>query len=276
MQIWPAVEIRSGKCVRLGHGDYQPVTVYGESPADMAIRWVNDGARGLLVVDLDGTIDETPRNIDAISQIVRQTEVPIVVGGGIGDELTIEKYISIGIQRIVIGARAIENPLWAIEIVKKHPGQIIVAVNSRNGLRTPGSQLNTTTPKLIDFAQQMANYPIAGILLTDVAKQGKIEVPDYEALKQLRDAVNVPVIASGDISKADDVLQLAALNLDGCVIGRALYEGRLTLADSLRAAKTGRDQAQATAVEDASPASQHVSKGPHFRSIRKSSGASTP
>ena len=129
----------------------------------------------------------------------------------------------------------------------------------------------------MDFAQQMANYPIAGIIFTDISKDGTMEGPNYEAQKQLRDAVRVPVIASGGIAKVDDVSKLAALKLDGCVIGRALYEGRLTLADSMKAASDEIAQQQAfTRHDSAQTESESASKGPHFQSIKKSSGVSTP
>jgi phosphoribosylformimino-5-aminoimidazole carboxamide ribotide isomerase len=277
MQILPAVEIRSGKCVRLAQGDYQQETVYGDSPADMAIRWVNDGAEGLHVVDLDGARDGSIGNFESICEIVQQADVPVFLGGGIRDEATIKRYLDVGINRLVVGTRALNEPQWAIQMANRYPHQIMLGLDARDGLLATDGWLKTTTLSVVDFAQQMANYPIAGIVFTDIAKDGTLEGPNFEAQKQLRDAVNVPVIASGGIANADDVSKLAALKLNGCVIGRALYEGRLTLADSFKSALDGACQTPASLQQDASSLdSQQAPKGPHLQSIRKSSGASTP
>lgn len=277
MQIWPAVQIRSGKCVRLSQGDYQRETVYGESPADMAIRWVIDGAQGLHVVDLDAARDEANKNFESITQIVQQARVPILLGGGIRDEATIQKYLDVGIARLVVGTRAIKDPPWAIQMAKKYPHKIILGLDARDGLLASDGWRNTTTLSVIDFAIQMANYPIAGFVFTDIAKDGILEGPNFEAQKQLRAAVSVPVVASGGIATVDDVSKLAALKLDGCVIGRALYEGRLTLAESIKAGLDGAAQGQASSQVDGSqPDSQTALKNPHFRKIEKPSGASTP
>lgn len=235
MQIWPAVDIRSGKCVRLSQGDYQKETVYGDSPADMADRWINDGARCLHVVDLDAALQGETDNFESICQIAFQTEVPIQVGGGIRDERTIEKYLEVGITRLVVGTRALKEPQWAIEMAERYPRCLLLGLGSRDGMLASEGWAETTNVPVIEFALQMASYPFAGIIFTDIAKHGMLKGPNLEAQKQLRDAVSIPVIASGGIANADDVTKLTALELHGCIIGRALYEGRLTLAESLRA-----------------------------------------
>ena len=235
MQIWPAVNIRSGKCVRLSQGNPRKETVYGESPVDMADRWINDGAQGLHVIDLDAARQCESDNFESICQIAFQTDVPIQVGGGIRDEATIEKYLEVGIKRLVIATRALKEPHWAIEMADKYPGHLLLALDARNGKAASDGWAETTNVCAIEFAQQLAAHPFAGIIFTDIDRDGMMKGPDFEAQKQLRNAVGVPVIASGGIANADDVTKLAALDLHGCVIGRALYEGRLTLADSLKA-----------------------------------------
>lgn len=277
MQILPAVEIRSGKCVRLAQGDYQRETVYGDSPADMAIRWVNDGAKGLHVVDLDGARDGTTINFEPICEIVRQANVPIVLGGGIRDQATIQQYLDVGIDYLIVGTRALKDPQWAIQMAKKYPHQIILGLDAREGLLASDGWLKTTEHSVVDFAKQMANYPIAGIVFTDIAKDGTLDGPNFEAQKQLRDAVSVPVIASGGIANVEDISKLAAINMDGCVIGRALYEGRLTIADSFEAVVEGIATRMAFPEEHDPPADlQTEIRNPHFLSVRKRSGASTP
>ena len=277
MQILPAVEIRSGKCVRLAQGDFQRETVYGDSPADMAIRWVNDGAESLHVVDLDGARDGSIGNFESISEIVQQADVPVVLGGGIRDETTIKRYLDVGIDRLVVGTRALNEPQWAIQMANKYPLKIMLGLDARDGMLATDGWLKTTTLSVIDFAHQMASYPIGGIIFTDIAKDGTLEGPNFEAQKQLRDAVSVPIIASGGVANVDDVSKLAALKLDGCVIGRALYEGRLTLTDSFKAALDGASRVTSTLQQDVlSPDPQAALKGPRSQSIWKPSGASKP
>ena len=240
MQIWPAVEIRSGKCVRPTQGDYrkrsETETVYGENPADMAIRWINDGATGLHIVDLDAALGE-PGNFDSISQIASQADIPLQVGGGIRDEPTIKKYLEIGIDRLVVGTRAMKDPQWIIQMSEKYPHRILLGLDSCQGVAVSSGRQEKTNLSAIEFAQRMASRPFAGVVFTDIAKSGNLEGPNFEAQKQLRAAINIPVIACGGIATVDDATKLAALDLDGCVIGRALYEGRVTLAETQTAVR---------------------------------------
>lgn len=278
MQIWPTVQIRSGMCVRLSQGDYDRVTVYGECPADMAVRWVNDGAFGLHLVDLDAARNGTTDNFDSIVKIARQAKVPLMMGGGIGDEETIQKFLEVGIDRLIIDTEALKDPLWAIQMASKYPQKIMVGLDVREGCLGPEDSQPTTHLSVVEFAQQMAAHPIAGIILTDIAKEGTMAGPNFEAQKQLRDAVNVPVVAAGGVATTDDVAKLAAMKLDGCVIGRALYEGRLTLEDSFKAAwrggvETTRPATLETTPESAEPANR-VNR--NFSTFDESSGASTP
>lgn len=236
MQIWPAVTIQSGKCVRLSRCGDQKVTVYGEHPVDMADRWINDGAKCLHVVDLDAARQHDIDNFESICQIAFQTGVPIQVGGGVRDERTIEQYLEVGIKRLVVGTRALREPRWAIEMAERYPGHLLLGLDSREGFTTSDGCDQKTDVSVIEFAQQMALHPFAGFILTDIARDGMLKGPNFDEQKRLRNAVHLPVIASGGIANLEDVANLAALDLCGCVIGRALYEGRLTLADSLRAA----------------------------------------
>lgn len=272
MQIWPAVQIRSGMCVRLSQGDYDRETVYGESPADMAVRWTNDGAFGLHLVDLDGARDGTSGNFDSIVKVAQQVNVPLMLGGGIRTEEKIQKYLEIGIDRLVVGTQALKDPQWAIQMATRYPQKIMLGLDARSGYLASDGWQQTTQVSAVDFAQQMATHPIAGIIFTDIAKDGTLGGPNFEAQQQLRGAVSVPVIASGGIATVNDVTKLAALKLDGCVIGRALYEGRLTLADSFQAAWQGVALASNPSTCDSSAAATQ----PQLPASNRPSGASTP
>ncbi len=239
MQIWPAIDIRNGKCVRLRQGDYQQETVYGSSPADMADRWVTEGACGLHIVDLDGARDGISQNHDAISEIARQINVPIQVGGGIRSAETMDRYHDMGIKRWVLGTRALQDPQWVREMIVRFPDQIVIGIDALDGYAVTDGWLKKTQIPAVEFAKQISTQPIAGIIYTDISKDGMLSGPNLEAMGQMQQTVDVPVIASGGVTTADDIARLAALGLAGCIVGRALYEGRLTLAQAIDAAATG-------------------------------------
>ena len=222
-------------------GGCQTETVYGHDPADMALRWVSDGATQIHVIDIDGARKGTSENFEAICKIAVQTQVPLQVGGGIRDEQRIKKYLNAGIQRLVLGTRALREPEWAIEMADKYPNVILLALDSRSGKLTTDGWMETTDISLLEFAQEMTTHPFAGIIFTDVHKDGMLGGPNFDAKQQLLDSVDVPVIASGGVAGGDDVAELASLGLHGCIIGRALYEGRMTFEDALSAATSGVD-----------------------------------
>ena len=241
MQIWPAIDIRGGKCVRLVQGDYDRETIYGSSPADMAARWTAEGAKALHVVNLDGarTGNDSKANLAAIELLAREVEVPIQVGGGIRDEETIQQFLEMGIKRFVIGTRALKDETWATRMIQRHPEQIVIGIDSRDGFVAIEGWENTTDVLAIEFARKISKLPVAGIIYTDISKDGMLQGPNLEAMEEMSRAVDVPVIASGGVTTTEDIANLAALNLSGCIIGRALYEGRLSLTDAIAAADPG-------------------------------------
>ena len=239
MQIWPAIDIRAGRCVRLIQGDYEQETVYGNSPADMAIRWVADGATGLHLVDLDGAKTGKSENFEAIAKIAEQVKVPIQVGGGIRDAEIITRYLEIGIRRIVLGTKAFKDPDWASEISRKFPGTILIGLDSRDGKVATDGWMETSETADVDFALKMSQQPIAGIIYTDISKDGMLAGPNFDAMEKMNNQVNVPVIASGGVTTTSDISRLSSLGLAGCVVGRALYEGKLTLGQAIDAAENG-------------------------------------
>ena len=238
MKIWPAIDIRGGQCVRLIQGDYDRETVYGKNPADMASRWVSDGASQLHLVDLDGARDGSTVNRKAVAEIVKAVQIPCQLGGGIRDRQTIADYIGLGVERLVIGTKAQKDPDWLAAMCKEFPNRLVVGLDARSGLVATDGWLETTDTPATELAKRYSELPIAGIVYTDITRDGMLKGPNFEALRDIIQAVKVPVIASGGVTTASDVEEIAKLGADGCIIGRSLYEGKLTLADSLAAVET--------------------------------------
>ena len=235
MKIWPAVDIRGGQCVRLIQGDYDQETVYGANPADMAIRWASDGAGQIHLVDLDGARDGSTANRQAVAEIVNSVEVPCQLGGGIRDRVTVAEYLGLGVERLVIGTKAQKDPDWLSAICKEFPERIVIGLDARSGMVATDGWLQTSETPASELAKRYSKLPIAGIVYTDITRDGMLKGPNLEALKDIIDAVDVPVIASGGVTTSEDVTEIAKLGAAGCIIGRSLYEGKMTLADAMDA-----------------------------------------
>jgi len=236
MQIWPAIDLRGGKCVRLRQGDYSRETIYGDDPADMARRWVDAGATCLHLVDLDGARDGAMVNLKSIEAIVAAAGVPCELGGGIRDEASIKLLLSVGLSRLVIGTKALKEPEWFRGIARQYPGKLALGIDAKQGMVATDGWLQTSSQRAIDLAQQFATEPIAAIIYTDIARDGMLAGPNLQAMQEMNDAVGLDVIASGGVTTAEDVKNLAAIGVAGCIVGRALYEGNLTLPAALAAA----------------------------------------
>ena len=235
MKIWPAVDIRGGQCVRLIQGDYDQETVYGANPADMAIRWASDGAGQIHLVDLDGARDGSTANRQAVAEIVNSVELPCQLGGGIRDRVTVAEYLGLGVERLVIGTKAQKDPDWLSAICKEFPERIVIGLDARSGMVATDGWLQTSDTPASELAKRYSKLPIAGIVYTDITRDGMLKGPNLEALKDIIDAVDVPVIASGGVTTSEDVTEIAKLGAAGCIIGRSLYEGKMTLADAMDA-----------------------------------------
>lgn len=240
MQIWPAIDLRGGACVRLRQGDYAQETHYGDDPAAMAQRWVAEGAERLHLVDLDGAKDGTTANREAVARIVAAVSVPCELGGGIRDEAVIDDYLQLGVRRLVVGTRALREPDWFRGVCRARPGVMVLGVDARNGKVATDGWLQTSDTEATDLVRRLAGEPLAGVVYTDIARDGMMQGPNLEAMAAMNDSAPFPVIASGGVTSQEDVRRLAELGLSGCIIGRALYEGTLTLANALAAADAGR------------------------------------
>ncbi len=236
MQIWPAIDLRGGKCVRLRQGDYARETVYGADPVEMAHRWVEQGAQYLHLVDLDGSRDGQLVNQVAVTAIVQAVQIPCELGGGIRDRSTMEQLLDLGLERLVIGTQLLKRPEWFREMCRVFPGKLVAGIDARDGLVATDGWLETSTVDAVDLACELADQPIAAIVYTDIARDGMMAGPNTPAMARMAAAVSVPVVASGGVTTAGDVASLAKTEIAGCIVGRALYEGSLTLGDALAAA----------------------------------------
>ncbi len=236
MEVWPAIDLRGGYCVRLKKGDYAQETVFGDDPPAMARHWVDLGARHLHLVDLDGAREGRPANLQSVREIVEVVSVPCELGGGIRSEEMIGELLELGLRRLVIGTKAIRQPEWFRRMCRQFPGRLVLGIDARGGRVATDGWLETSDVAATDLAGKFAGEPIAAIIYTDIETDGMLSGPNLEAMARMHLAVDLPVIASGGVSSKEDVARLAAAGMAGCIIGRALYEGTLTLGDALAAA----------------------------------------
>ncbi|MGA2616391.1 MAG: 1-(5-phosphoribosyl)-5-[(5-phosphoribosylamino)methylideneamino]imidazole-4-carboxamide isomerase [Thermoguttaceae bacterium] len=237
MEIWPAIDLRGGKCVRLQQGDYRRETVFGEDPAAIARHWVGLGAAQLHLVDLDGARAGEPCNRSAVEAILAAAGVPCELGGGIRTEATIRQLLDLGLSRLIIGTLAVERPEWFRDMCRRFPGRLVLGIDARAGLVATEGWRKTSGVAATELAKRFAADTIAAVIYTDIAADGMLAGPNVAAMARMQAAVDLPVIASGGVATVEHVAQLAAVPMAGCIIGRALYEGRLTLPAALAAAR---------------------------------------
>jgi phosphoribosylformimino-5-aminoimidazole carboxamide ribotide isomerase len=229
MQIYPAIDLRGGQCVRLRQGDYAQETVFGADPAGMAQRWVADGATYLHLVDLDGAKQGWPVNGASVRAIVQASGVPCQLGGGLRTRDHIEEALSWGVARVIIGTKALQSPGWLQEMSHAFPKQIVLGIDAKNGRVATHGWLDVSEMSALDLARSLAHLPLAALVYTDISRDGMMQGANVDAMAEMARAVPIPVIASGGVTTLDDVRRLAAAGLAGCIVGRALYEGQLTL-----------------------------------------------
>lgn len=235
--IYPAIDIRGGKCVRLFQGDYAQETVYADSPVEMAKRWVAQGAEWVHLVDLDGAKEGKPANAELIKEIARTISVPVQVGGGIRTEEQIADYLQAGVARVIVGTAAIEDEPFTKKILAAHGDKIAIGLDCRNGLVATRGWLETTDVKATELAQKLVSYGAETFIYTDIARDGTLTGPNVEEIAGLAVATGKSVIASGGVSKLDDLLTLSAQAADGvsgAIVGKALYTDAFTLDEALR------------------------------------------
>jgi phosphoribosylformimino-5-aminoimidazole carboxamide ribotide isomerase len=232
-ELYPAIDIHQGRCVRLTQGDFATANVYDESPANAARRWVAEGATHLHVVDLDGAKAGHPVNSDAIAAIAQAVTIPIQLGGGIRTHDDVAHVRSLGVTRVIIGTKAVQDAQFVADLVATHGDAIIVGVDARDGLVQTAGWLAGSAVHASDLVRQMAQLGVARIIYTDISRDGTLSEPNYEATAALLSPNGPKIIASGGVSRTEQLIRLARLGIHGAVVGRALYTGAIILKDAL-------------------------------------------
>jgi phosphoribosylformimino-5-aminoimidazole carboxamide ribotide isomerase len=235
MQIYPAIDLRGGQCVRLRQGDYQQETVFGADPAAMARRWISEGATFLHIVDLDGAKEGRPINGPSVHAIV-EAGAPCQLGGGLRTREHVAAALAWGVQRVVIGTKALQSPGWLEEICQEFPHQVVLGIDARDGRVATQGWLEVSDVGAVELAQRFQELPLGALVYTDISRDGMLQGVNAVAMAEMVAATRLPVIASGGVTTLDDIRRLAAIPVAGCIVGRALYEGRLALKDILQAA----------------------------------------
>jgi phosphoribosylformimino-5-aminoimidazole carboxamide ribotide isomerase len=236
--VIPAVDIRGGRCVRLLQGRLEHETVYFNRPADAAMRWAAQGAEMIHIVDLDGAFEGRPSNFEAIASIVREVPTPIEVGGGIRSDESVARYLDLGIERVILGSRALAEPDWMARLCERFPGRIVAGIDARDGRVAVQGWAETTSADAFAFAKQVEPMGLRAIIFTDVATDGAMAGPNLAALRRMVEAVRTPIIASGGVSSLGDVRQVAAVGVEAMIIGKALFAGAFSLPDAMAAARS--------------------------------------
>ena len=236
MTIYPAIDLRKGRCVRLFQGKADQETVYFENPAEPANIWRSDGATHLHVVDLDGAFNGASANLDAVRSILEIEGLKVQLGGGMRNEEAIERALSLGLNRVIIGTRACSEPSWVGELIKKFgPEKIVVGIDAKDGLVATKGWVETSKTEAIALAQQLESLGVRWIIHTDVATDGAMQGPNLEAQQKMAQSVpHCQVIASGGVTRENDISDLEKLavefpNIEGVIVGKALYERTILL-----------------------------------------------
>ena len=235
MLVIPAIDLKDGKCVRLLQGKRDAVTVYSNDPADTAKRWESYGAKLLHIVDLDGAFSGNQKNLDAIMQIRKSVKVVLQVGGGIRDSGNLLRLFSAGIDRVIIGTAAVEDPEFLTYSCNKYPGRVLTGIDAKEGMVAIKGWEEITSITARELAKRLEMIGVAGIVYTDIKRDGMLSGPNIEATREMVENSGIPVIASGGISCMEDIKSLMKIkDLWGAITGKAIYSGALDLREAIR------------------------------------------
>ncbi len=233
MIIFPAIDMKDGKCVRLEQGLFDKVTVFGENPVEMAKKWESEGGEFLHLVDLDGAKDGVPKNLEIIKNICKNINIPIQLGGGIRSKETVKILLDAGVTRVIVGTMAINDMELLKELVDEYGERIVVSIDAKDGLVAVDGWVNVSEVNSIDLVRELDKIGVKTIVYTDIAKDGMMEGPNFDIYKTLAENTNIDVIASGGVSSIENVKKLKTMDMYGAIIGRALYTGDIKLKDAL-------------------------------------------
>lgn len=234
MIILPAIDIRQGKCVRLYQGIFEKSSVVAESPVITAKSFEKAGAKFIHVVDLDGALEGEVVNLKAIENIIKATKVPIELGGGIRNIKTVDKLINIGVKRVILGTAALKDREFTKKAVKEYGNSIAVGIDAKSGYVAVDGWLSVSEVNYIEFAKVMEDIGINNIILTDISKDGTLNGPNFEMLKELNSSVRCNITASGGIKDLDDLVKLSEMNIYGAIVGKAIYSNKVDLKKAVK------------------------------------------
>ncbi len=240
MIIFPAIDIRHGRCVRLNQGRADAETVFSDDPVEMAHRWIQEGAEWLHIVDLDGAFEGTPGNLPVIRRIVEAVSVPVQLGGGIRTEKRIAQILELGICRVIIGTMALKDPALLETVVSHYGGRIVVSIDAHNGMVATEGWLDVSEQPAAHFAKQISKLGVETIIYTDIQRDGMLIGPNIAAIQRFASGSNVNVIAAGGIASLKDIQALKRCEphgVVGAITGKALYVGTLDLREAIEAAR---------------------------------------
>lgn len=240
MLVIPAIDIKGGKCVRLVQGKMDQETVYSTNPVEVAKKWQSMGAEFLHLVDLDGAFAGEPKNSVAIEAIADAITIPFQVGGGIRDIEAINLYLAMGASRIILGTTALEKTWFVRDVCEQHHGQILVGIDARDGKVAIKGWEELTNKAAIELAKELEDAGVAGIIYTDISRDGMLKGPNIEGIKAMAQSVKIPIIASGGVSNIEDIKRLKELEsvgVVGVITGKAIYTGGLNLTEAIKVAK---------------------------------------
>ncbi len=240
MIIYPAIDIRGGRCVRLTEGRFDAETVFADDPAEMALKWAALGAEYLHLVDLDGALAGESKNGAVVERILQNVKIPVQLGGGIRNLATIDKLLSLGVSRVILGSVAVKNPQLVEEACRKYPGHIAVGIDAKNGEAAIEGWGQGGGVAAVELAKKIAQYGVDKIIYTDISRDGMLSGVNVEATAALARACGVPIIASGGVASLEDIRRVKSVEAGGvcgCIIGKAIYTGAVDLKAALALAK---------------------------------------
>lgn len=237
MNIYPAIDIKEGKCVRLIQGDMDKATVYEEVPVRAAVKWQDMGATCLHVVDLDGAVNGKLCNTKTVEEIIKSINIPVQLGGGIRDMDTIEALLDIGVEKVILGTAALKSPDLVRQAVGRYPGNIVIGIDARDGYVAVEGWQKTSSVNALNLAKRMESLGVKTVVFTDIWRDGMLQGPNFSGIAEIIENTSLEVIASGGISRMEHLLKLKKMGASGAIVGKALYTGDISLEESISVLK---------------------------------------
>lgn len=233
MIIFPAIDIKDNKCVRLLQGDFDKVNIYGDDPSEMAKKWEDKGSQFIHIVSLNGARGEGNMNDESIKKILQTVNIPIQIGGGIREEKRVKELLGLGVNRVILGSMAVKNKELLEELVKKYKDKIVVSIDAKDGKVATEGWEEVSSVDSLQLCKELEEIGVKTIVYTDISKDGMMTGPNFDIYEKLSKETNLDIIASGGVTTIDDVKKLNSMNLYGAIIGKALYENKIELKEVL-------------------------------------------